>query len=87
MGKQLGTYIKELRVQRKTSIRELGSRIGLSHSYLSLIENGQREVSIYTLYPLVQALEGDFAYALRLLVTDAGLPEEALPCRVPSRTH
>ncbi len=78
MGKQLGTYIKRLRRQRGASIRQVGGQIGLSPSHLSLIESGQREASIHTLYPLVQALEGDFSQALHLLVMDAGVPEEAL---------
>jgi transcriptional regulator with XRE-family HTH domain len=79
MGKRLGTYVQELRQQKGASIRRLGDQLGLSPSHLSLIERGQREVSISTLYPIVQALDGDFARALCLLALDAGVPEEELP--------
>ncbi len=78
MGKQLGLYVQGLRQQRGESIRQLGNEIGLSAAHLSLIERGQREVSIQVLYPLVQALDGDFRRALSLLAMDAGIPEEAL---------
>lgn len=76
MGKRVGTYIQELRQQHGLSIRQLGSLVGLSHTHLSLLERGQRETSINTLYPLMQALNGDFINALRLLALDAGVPEE-----------
>ena len=78
MGKRLGTYIQQLRKQRGGSIRQVGHRVGLSPSYLSHIEAGRREASVSVLYRLVQHLEGDFTRALRLLATDAGVPEEAL---------
>ncbi len=78
MGKQVGTYLETLRQQRGVSIRQLGGRVGLSPAHLSMVERGQREVSIHTLYPLVQALDGDFMRALSLLALDAGVPEDAL---------
>ncbi len=43
-----------------------------------VIERGQREASINTLYPIVQALDGDFTSTLHLLAIDAGVPEEAM---------
>ena len=78
MGKQVGAYIRELREQRQASIRRVGNQIGLSPSYLSLVERGRREASISTLYPIVQALGGDMHRALILLARDAGVPAEAL---------
>lgn len=78
MGQRIGTYIHKLRQQNRASIREVSDQVGLSPSHLSLIERGQREVSINTLYPIMQALRGDFNCALRLLVLDAGIPEEIL---------
>jgi len=78
MGKRVGAYIRELRAHQSISIRGLGGQTGLSPSYLSLVERGRRETSISTLCPIVQALEGDFRHALRLLALDAGVPEEVL---------
>lgn len=78
MGKRVGAYIQELRQQHGLSIRKLGDEAGLSPSYVSLIERGEREVSIQNLYPIVQALGGDFGSAMRLLAIDAGIPEEAV---------
>lgn len=76
MGTQLGMYLQSLRRQQGASIRQLGSQVGLSASHVSLIERGQRQIAIYTLYLLVQALHGDFNHALCLLALDAGVPEE-----------
>ncbi len=43
--KTLGERIKELREKKKLSLRELGSRVGLSAGYLSQIENNKVSVS------------------------------------------
>lgn len=77
MGKRVGSYIQELRHQQGVSIRQLGDQIGLSPAHLSLLERGQREISINALYPLIRALQGDFANAVHLFTLDAGVPEEA----------
>ncbi len=78
MGKLVGKYLQELREAQGVGIRELGAQIGLSPAHLSMVEKGQREVSITVLFPIVQALNGEFVTALRLLVLDAGIPEEAI---------
>lgn len=78
MGKQVGKYIQQLRESRGVGLRQLGDQIGLSASHLSMVEHGQREVSIVILYGITAALDGDFISALRLLAVDAGVPEEAI---------
>lgn len=78
MGVRLGSYLQTLRQQQRTSIRQLGCQVGLSPSYLSLLERGQRETSLNNLYPLILALKGNFNHALRLLALDAGVPEEVV---------
>ncbi len=78
MGKRVGTYIRELRKERGLSLRSLGAQIGISPSHLSLVERGEREVSVSVLYPIVQMLNGDMLHALILLAQDAGVPASAL---------
>jgi transcriptional regulator with XRE-family HTH domain len=78
MGKLVGNYIQQLRQRQGTSIRKLSSQVDLSPAHLSLLERGQREASIHTLYPLIKALGGNFRLALNLLAQDAGVPEEEL---------
>jgi transcriptional regulator with XRE-family HTH domain len=38
-----GQELKKLRGERRMSIRELGEASGVSHCYLSQLENGERE--------------------------------------------
>lgn len=38
-----GLVLKQLRVKHKLSMREAGARVGVSDSYISLIENGRTE--------------------------------------------
>lgn len=78
MGKRVGKYLQELREAQGVSIRQLGAEVGLSPSHLSMVENGQREVSITVLFPIVKALDGDFVNALQLLAVDAGIPPDAV---------
>ena len=42
----MGTRIKNLRKEEKMSQEELASKLGISRSYLTKIENGQRGLSI-----------------------------------------
>ncbi|MGM0807574.1 MAG: helix-turn-helix domain-containing protein [Bacillota bacterium] len=37
-----GKYLEELIIRRGLSLRELGKRAGISHSFLSLVINGKR---------------------------------------------
>lgn len=37
-----GRYLEELIIRRGLSLRELGKRAGISHSFLSLVINGKR---------------------------------------------
>jgi transcriptional regulator with XRE-family HTH domain len=78
MGKRVGKYLQDLREAQGSTIRQLGSQIGISPSHLSSVETGRREVSITALFPIVKALNGDFGSALTLLAMDAGIPAEAI---------
>lgn len=51
-----GSRIRAARLQRGFSLRELGSRVGVSASMLSQLENGRCQASVATLYRLVTEL-------------------------------
>jgi quercetin dioxygenase-like cupin family protein/DNA-binding transcriptional regulator YiaG len=53
----VGTKLRELRNQRKLSLRALAERSGLNINTLSLIENGRISPSVSTLQQLARALE------------------------------
>jgi transcriptional regulator with XRE-family HTH domain len=44
LSMEFGKYLKMNRIKRGLSIRELAKRSGLSHSYLSLVENEKRGI-------------------------------------------
>jgi transcriptional regulator with XRE-family HTH domain len=51
----LGNYLRDLRVKQRLSLREVGERVGLSGSYLSQIETGERRPSAEILRKLAPA--------------------------------
>lgn len=56
----LGEEIRRVRKERDLTLKELGSRIGLTHSGLSKIENGKTEVARSTLIALAKELRSNF---------------------------
>jgi transcriptional regulator with XRE-family HTH domain len=54
---KVGKRLRELREERRISLRELGRLSGISVNALSLIERGLTSPSVSTLYRLVAALE------------------------------
>lgn len=60
----LGQRIRHFRGQRGLTLDQLGERIGLAGSQLSLIENGKREPKLSTLDALAAALEVELAELL-----------------------
>lgn len=58
--KDVGIIIKELRQEKKMSLRYLADKAGISYSYLCNVENGKYKPSSDTLFKLSKALEIDF---------------------------
>lgn len=57
----LGEYLKRIREkERKIGLRELSRRAGISHSYLSQIENGNKYPKSYILRALAEELDIDY---------------------------
>jgi transcriptional regulator with XRE-family HTH domain len=93
-GTGLGPRLREIRVARQLSVRELARRIGCSASLISQIERGVSVPSVGVLYSLATALESSLDYLLFGLGSGAApdpVPRAAsqLPCivqRADSRT-
>ena len=50
----LGERLKEWRVSRNMTLRQLARRVGVSHQYLSQIEKGKRGISALTRGVMIQ---------------------------------
>lgn len=53
----LGLNIKKLRLERKIEQKDLAAMAGISHSYLSNVEKGNRNPALKTLEKIAAALE------------------------------
>src|SRR5437879_1148370 len=53
----LGDRLRAARQRKGLSLRELASRVGVSASLLSQLENGKSQASVTTLHALVTALD------------------------------
>jgi transcriptional regulator with XRE-family HTH domain len=57
----LGSRLKELRISRGLSLREVAGRTGLSTSFLSLVETGRNELTVGRLVTLLDFYEVELA--------------------------
>ena len=71
----LGHRIRHFRGERGLTLDQLGERVGIAGSQLSLIENGKREARVGTLQAIAAALEVDLT---ALLATEAPNARAAL---------
>lgn len=55
--KKYGSYLAELRTRRGLTQVEVAKRLGVPQSYVSKIENGERALKLYELFPYVDALD------------------------------
>ncbi len=76
MKRHLGEYLRGLRQRKNLSTRQLAAQAGCSASFITRLESGERGTSLHRLWELVNALDGDFLYALAALCVDEGVPEE-----------
>ena len=63
----LGTTIRTFRKRRRLTQRVLAARVGLTRTYVSAIEQGQRNVTIWTLLLIAAALQVPLSTLLRPL--------------------
>lgn len=57
MGQKLGKYIKNIRREKKISVKALSSQAGISKSYLDYIESGAREPQVEMLAKIAVVLQ------------------------------
>jgi len=59
--KELGQKIREIRIERKFSLKELSEKTGLSIGFLSMVERGLTSVAIVSLKKIADALGYDIS--------------------------
>jgi transcriptional regulator with XRE-family HTH domain len=69
---ELGNYLRELRTQKRLSLREVEKISGASGSYLSQVEQGKRQPSADLLRKIAPA----YGTSVRDLMTKAGYLDE-----------
>ena len=57
---EIGRYLKNLRIERKKSLKEVASSIGIDTSMLSKIENGERHLQSHMIAPIADLFEIDY---------------------------
>lgn len=67
---QLGPILKSVRTQQARSQREVGTRVGLKQSTVSMIETDASRTSVESLYKLLSSL------GLELVIRDKRNPSE-----------
>lgn len=73
MATEIGTYISELRTEKKWSQRELADKSGISNTEISRLESGKRaKPNPATLRSLADALQAEYRELMKL----AGYMEE-----------
>ncbi|WP_439132518.1 helix-turn-helix domain-containing protein [Polaribacter sp.] len=80
MNQNIGISIKNARILKNLSQKELAKKIGISNINLSLIENDKANPSIDTLTKISKVLDIPIAYILVL-----GLDEKCFPRKIRSR--
>jgi transcriptional regulator with XRE-family HTH domain len=69
--RQVGANLRRLRTRRELSQSKLAERAGLNRSYLSMVENGRRNISLDNLVSLTLALKVELVELLSTTDTKA----------------
>ena len=57
---EIGSYLQNLRKERKMSLREVADHVGIDISMLSKIEHGERQIQAYQLSSIAEYFNVDF---------------------------
>jgi transcriptional regulator with XRE-family HTH domain len=57
---EIGSYLQNLRKERKMSLREVAEHVGIDVSMLSKIEHGERQLQSHMLIPITNLFNIDF---------------------------
>ena len=60
IGTNIGSYIQNLRKERKMSLREVADHVGIDISMLSKIEHGERQLQSHMIAPIADLFEIDY---------------------------
>jgi transcriptional regulator with XRE-family HTH domain len=83
--RSLLAWLRACRVNRRLSMREVGKRLGISHSWVGKVETGERRLDVEEYVRLCQALEVNPEQGLAIVTaamprdTPAPLPKAAEP--------
>ncbi|MCI8487891.1 MAG: helix-turn-helix transcriptional regulator [Clostridia bacterium] len=61
-AKEIGSRLKEIRIQRKLTQKEMAKKLTIPQSTYANWEQGRREPPLYYIYNIVLILEIDFNY-------------------------
>lgn len=56
----IGSYLQQLRKERKMSLREVAEYVGIDVSMLSKIEHGERQLQSHMIAPIADLFEIDY---------------------------
>jgi transcriptional regulator with XRE-family HTH domain len=79
----VGQKIRQIRKSRHLTQAELASRIGVTQSDLSRMENGEYKVGLDTLFRILQVFEQSMSHFFAELSAEAG-PSDAQAAAAPS---
>jgi transcriptional regulator with XRE-family HTH domain len=57
---EIGSYLQNLRKERKMSLREVADHVGIDISMLSKIEHGERQLQSHMIAPIADLFEIDY---------------------------
>jgi transcriptional regulator with XRE-family HTH domain len=57
---EIGTYLQNLRKERKMSLREVAEHVGIDISMLSKIEHGERQLQSHMIAPIADLFQIDY---------------------------
>lgn len=57
---EIGSYLQNLRKERKMSLREVAVHVGIDISMLSKIEHGERQLQSHMIAPIADLFEIDY---------------------------
>jgi HTH-type transcriptional regulator, competence development regulator len=60
IGTNIGSYIQNLRKERKMSLKEVADHVGIDISMLSKIEHGERQLQSHMIAPIADLFEIDY---------------------------
>lgn len=61
---EIGKRLQELRIKRGYSLRDLGKRLNIAHSHLSMIENGHKKPNLDLLNALADVYDVSVSYLI-----------------------